>query len=275
MEKRKLQAAEIQNSQQQIIIQEHKIPLQLATPDDFQGFFKQVRNMVGDLGFSDFSMTYFNHGDMDCEPFSTMPPELMRDYQKGGFFQHDCAIQYASKEGVRPIFKSVIDQWVASSPVESDFVLSNLEELRLSRAYGYEDHYLLPLKSCAENSSLLFTVSRKKTDISAFRSMIERCKDDLVTIAVSADYIGGSKYAELLLGRKQQPTIRIPSRPLKVIDLLVNHDLSIKQAAEVMHISEGTAKRYVAQVKDLLGCKRLNRAIAKALSERLIIFSEN
>ena len=37
-------------SKQELLIEEYNIPLTLASADNFRGFFRKVRNLVGDLG---------------------------------------------------------------------------------------------------------------------------------------------------------------------------------------------------------------------------------
>lgn len=257
-------------SKQELLIEEYNIPLTLASADSFRGFFRKVRNLVGDLGFSDFSITYFNSQSAGCEPFSTMSLSLMRDYQEGGFFQYDCSLEYTSNNKVVPIFKSSIDKWIAKCPVQSDYVISNAELLKLSRSYGYADHYLMPLKSLSKNTNFLFTVSNKNANIIQFREAVMKYEKELMTIAVAADYIGSNRFSEDLFGRQEESTIRIPNRPLQALSLMANHDLNIKDVAQMMHISERTAKKYISTAKNALGCKKLNRAIAKAICEGLI-----
>ncbi len=257
-------------TQQAAIIADFKAPLTLGLAPSFPDFFQSVRNLVGDLSFTDFSITYLAEESESCAPFTTMPESLIENYTKSSLQKYDCSLRYAQGNGDKPVFKNEIDAWLDEVTNPSEYLVSNKELKKLSRHYGYHDHFLIPIKSCFKQTKGLFTVSCKSIDKIRFKQLVKKHEKELMAIAVATDYIGAHKFSKNLFGHKQESTIQIPYRCFKVLDVLANNDVNLKQAAQILCISEASIKKYTADLRDILNCKTTTGAITKALREGLI-----
>jgi len=99
---------------------------------------------------------------------------------------------------------------------------------------------------------------------------VEVCKDPLHILAQAIDYVGTRKFPDFFLCEHECQKIVITPKPLVLLNMLAQEDLTLLQTADKLSISIHTADKHISAVKKALGASTIHGAIYKAIKVGLI-----
>jgi DNA-binding CsgD family transcriptional regulator len=243
--------------------------LELLRTANMTEFMTTILRMVNRLGFSDFSFTRLkSSSDPDAHLVST-PRAISAIYKESSVWQNDLMLQHAAYSQ-EPRFQSVIDNYVASAPVCTDAIMSNRESRRVRVEHGYQEYYGIPICAANGNGNILMAVTAKDMPVPEFHARIEKVKDSLTNLAYAIDYVGTKRFSAFFLGEHEDDTIIIHPKPLRLLLTIAAENLSLKDAASRLCISESTANQHIAAAKKALGATTTASAVYKAIRTGLI-----
>jgi hypothetical protein len=243
--------------------------LELLKAKNVDDFMARILRMIQGVGFSDFSFSRMNSpSDPDAHLVST--PRVMSDYyREEAVWSNDLMLQHAV-HSLEPIFQADIDEFLLGSPVVSDSVLSNLGARRIRLDLGYEEYFGMPISSANGNGNILMAITSTGMSSQDFRIRIARMQASLRMITDAIDYVGTKRFPSFFLGPNESDTILVHPKPLRLLLAIASENLSLKDAARKLCISESTANQHIAAAKKALGATTTASAVYKAIQCGLI-----
>ena len=242
---------------------------ELSISRSFDDFSTRIKKVLEDLGFGEYAFSRTSATGEIPRPIITMPDAMNDVYFREGFYEHDLALQCAMNDN-GPIFHSVIEDYINDVPFVTDAIMQNREIFKLLKSYGYIDFYFIPLGAHNGNGRVLLSVATKDKSVAQFRAHVESCKDTLHLLAQAIDYVGTRKFPNFFLCEKESQKIIITPKPLNLLNILAQNDLTLTQTADKLSISIHTADKHISAVKRALGASTIHGAIYKAIKAGLI-----
>ncbi len=190
-------------------------------------------------------------------------------YFHHGFHLHDLSLQYVMTNTC-PIFLSVIEDWVSTSPFSVEITQRNQEIFRLLADYDYWDFYFVPVKAHNGNGIIMLAVATKDVDTRKFRGLVTRNRLNLSALAGAIDLVGTRRFPEVFLGASENRKIVLNPRPLELLRLVGPGDMKLGEAAKEMGISIWTATRQLSTAKETLDVSTTTGAVYMATKLGLI-----
>lgn len=244
----------------------------LARTKSIEDFGKNILKRINNLGFSDFSFVRLESVN-DQAPLITITKDLINDYYKDAFYEHNIMLPYA-KQNKKPIFHSDLYAQHSRTPLETESSL-RLRELQILNAFhGYSDYFSIPLEALNQYGHIIFSVTIKNKPSTEIQSVVIRNMSDLLLLAKSIDYIGSKLYADQLFGDGESRKIKFTNKAIEVIDALANYDLSQNDIAKKLNMAPSTLKGYISKAKMDLNVKHTNALIKEAIQLKLISYRD-
>lgn len=243
--------------------------LELLEAKDIADFMARIHRLTQGLGFSDFSFTRMNSSsDPDAHLQST--PRVMLDYYKEeSIWRSDFMLQHAA-HSLEPRFQTDIDKFVLKAPVVTDAILASTATRSFRLDQGYNEYFGLPIPAANGNGHILMALSSKDMPPAEFRARIGRVRNSIRMIADAIDYVGTKRFPSYFLGEKESDEILIHPKPLRLLVAIASENLSLKDAARMLCISDSTANQHIAAAKKALGAVTTASAVYKAVQCGLI-----
>lgn len=239
----------------------------------FDEFKQSVRNEVNNLGFSDYSFVRLEACDsLESQSLVTLPQELLDRYYEKGLYKHDAILEYA-ENSERPIFRSVLDKYIAQAPYVNAMTRATQAICELSKSYGYSDFYIIPVHGIGGRGRVILSIADQGCDQAEFKSKVESCKSLLLLLCESIDWATVHNFPDLFLAAENDSVVINP-KPLLVLSTLANNDLNISQVADRLNISVVTANKHLETVRRSLAVRTNYAAIKKAVVKGLINYKE-
>ena len=242
---------------------------------DFHSFIKAISAVLEKVGFTDFSCSRISPaGNLDAgAELITMPEQILKTYHEEAFYQHDMILDIIKVKDVNPIFQSLIRRELERTFLETLTTKRNWEILRLNEEFGYQDYYLIPQPASTGEGKMLFSVTARDADEKKFQRHVNQHRQFLHLLSEAIDFIATQKFpSEFLVPGSQK--VNIAPRSLQLLKLLAQQGLSLKEAAEQMHISESRIKQHSSAIKAAFGANSLPHATYLAFKANIINVDE-
>lgn len=243
--------------------------LELLKTSSITDFMARIHRLINGLGFSDFSCARLNSSsDPDAHLVSTS--HIISDYyREESVWCNDFMLQHAACS-LEPMFQTDIDRFVLGAPVVTDSILSNLGARRIRMDLGYSDYYGLPIPAANGNGNVLMSITSTGMRPEAFRERVAQVKNSLRVITEAIDYVGTKRFPQFFLSQNEDNSILVNPKPLRLLLEIASGNLSLKDAARKLCISESTANQHIAAAKKALGATTTASAVYKAIQCGLI-----
>jgi FixJ family two-component response regulator len=243
--------------------------LELLKANSVADFMARIHRLIRGLGFSDFSVTRMNsRSDPDAHLVST--PRVMSDYyREESVWRNDFMLQHAA-HSLKPVFHGDIDEFLLDSPVVTDSILSNLGARRIRLDLGFTEYYGMPISAANGNGNILMAVTSTGMSAEEFRVRVRQKQNSIRMIADAIDYVGTKRFSSFFLGQDESDKILVHPKPLRLLLAIASENLSLKDAARKLCISESTANQHIAAAKKALGANTTASAVYKAIQCGLI-----
>ncbi len=242
---------------------------ELNAAKDIRDFKQRILNIVNRLGFSDYTYTRLEYANDIEAHLISIPDEIAENYHAERYWEDDVILEHC-RSSTAPLRLSVVEDYLACSPVPSAAFGRNCELYRMVASFGYSDFYHIPYKAHNGSGNIMFSVTSKDESSSEIYRKVEKHKTELHLLADAIDFIGTCKFPDYFLHATESRDIQIAPKALRVLTLLANEDLTLKQAADRLSISVDIAQRHVAAARKAFGVSTTNRAVYYALSKGLI-----
>jgi DNA-binding CsgD family transcriptional regulator len=221
------------------------------------------------MGITDFCHCGLNTISDALDTFGTYPSTLLDAYAREGFQQEDIMIRHVQsiKSADSHLFQAQINDYVNAAPFENDLFKLNGEIIKLLYQHKIYDAYNIVILE--PNYRAFLAVSSHNCESAKFQQIVQDNLPNLRVLANAVDNIGRKKFRSHFHNEKVNPRIPIHSRPLQLLATL-KKDLTLNEAAEVLHMSISTANQHVAAAKKALGAYTTHGAILAAIQQGLI-----
>ncbi len=243
--------------------------LELLKTSSIADFMVRIHRLIQGLGFSDFSFARMNSSsDPDAHLVSTS--RIISDYYRDeSVWRNDFMLQHAARS-LEPLFQSDIDQFLLGAPVVTDSILSNLGARRIRLDLGYSEYYGMPIQAVNGNGNILMSITSTGMRPEEFRARIAQVKNSIRIITEAIDYVGTKRFPEFFLGQNEDNSVLVHPKPLRLLLEIASSNLSLKDAARKLCISQSTANQHIAAAKKALGATTTASAVYKAIQCGLI-----
>ena len=230
-------------------------------------FAVAILSALAELGLDSFSFKPV--GVAAPKQLSSLPEELLQQYQRKGYGQYDLVAHHATTQ-TAPVYRSTIADYVGRSPLHLELNVKFLDLCQLMSDHGYLDSYNIPYTT-PMGINCLFSVSRKGLEPEPFRTwmaprqaLIYLLGDIIASLAIS--HYAGHFFGAKALGRRAG----ITPKQLAMLNKVAKENVTLKGAADRMHISLDTANKHIAAIKAALGAKTQAAAVYRAMVAGLI-----
>lgn len=242
---------------------EIELHVDLAKSKDLREFIQKVSRRVRSFGISDWSFVRMQQMRQPELSLWTTPAKIPQYYADEEIWQHDLMLQYAV-DNTRPIYQSVIDTYIDTAPFETITIKKNRQIQAFVKSIGFLDYYNVPMRSANGNGNVLLSVTTQFMDAIDFRRCVEKVKIKLEALCRAIDSVGMSRFPESFLDSGESTDIHMAAKPLRLLRLIGNEDLTLTQAAEKMNVSLKTANKHIATARSVLGARTTQGAVVKA-----------
>lgn len=236
---------------------------------NIEQFYNHIGQCLRFMGFSEYSFSRLSARSEILDPLFTMPMGMNNAYFSENLHEHDPVIQYVLCND-KPIFLSDIQRSIESLPYETETTRHNKEMFALLNAYGYTDFYYIPIGKCGRDGKVTLAVATKSPDVDEFHNLVEKVKLQLIALARAIGFTGTKKFPEFFLGDLENKQILINPNFLQLLQIMLQQDMKLVNAAKVMNVSRHTANRWIKCIKDDLRVNTTARAIYLLLKAGLI-----
>lgn len=244
-----------------------KLFTSLGSCKKFSEFKETIHKTVIGIGFSDF--TFSALAGKSSKLLTTFPKELYSAYQGGSFVEFDLMLEH-SEVSTEPVFYSDLDNYIALSPFESAWQKKNREIFDLYTHYGYYDCYCIPQRLQVSETKAVFLLADRHCSREEFRHKIEKNKSLILMLADAVAFFSLDKFPESILCDAFDGEVKITPKPLKLLNLVAQEGLMLKEASDKLCISLDTANKHISVAKQALGATTLANAVYLAVKHGLI-----
>jgi hypothetical protein len=240
----------------------------LNAAKNVQDFLQRITQLLNSIGVTDFAHTSTKSMSGVLDPFGTYDPKTTDQYAKEGFHTDDMTVRALLRDK-RPIFRAVVDNYVASAPFDTEVLARHREARKFLQKQGMLDVYNVPIIHNNEVGSL-FSMSTHGCDPQDFQARITPHAGKIQFLARAVDTIGTQKFNTHFHNEKFNPRLRLHLKPLLLLETLAQKGCTLNEAAEVLDIAISTANQHIAAAKKAFGVSTTQGAIIAALKEKLI-----
>ncbi len=193
---------------------------------------------------------------------------LLKVYED--YYEFDLIARQGDKTIMKPVYQSAIIEYLKQSPFELDVNDKFLALCRQAAKYGCLDTYNITYKTII-GINCLFTVTKLGVDPEPFRALIETHQPLLYLLGDISTNFAISRFAPFFIGQKAFMRLSgVTPKQLQLLRILAKDNVTLKDAAEKMHISKETANKHIAAIKLALSAKTQATAIYRGIVTGLI-----
>lgn len=236
--------------------------------DDFK---QQILKIVTAMGFTDYLFVRLErawHSHSHQGLLYSYPKELMRVYHESAMYTGDLMIPYG-KTNTQPIFSSQVYGYIDNAPFEIEFIQKNRALCQLYRRFSYFEHYVTPMHAFNGNGNVQLILTSRDLEKDKFQSMVVPVMPLCRYLCKAIDSVSTKNFRSAFIDTQDNP-INITPKPLRILNRLANHDISITDLAKEMCISPITAHQHIAAARKALGVQTNIAAVVKAFKAGLI-----
>ncbi len=238
---------------------------QLLLVDDLKQLTEKILLLVNDLGFTDFGYSIlYKNNELGPQLYS-VDGKMVDEYQSGEYHTNNLITQHASKKGVGPFFQSTIENHILNSPYSVPLFERNLVLMQLSRSFGFDDYYFIPMHSMCGDWNILLTLALKDCKTADFCQIIEAQGSLLNILCHAIDWIIFTRlYKEFLVPHAKRP---LSQEAIDYANLLINYDFTQKQANYYIGVDKSKGSRLINEIKAVVGAKTHWSALIKVVMD--------
>lgn len=235
--------------------------------DDFKS---RISSILGKMGFSDFTLGQLGDKEWVDEHVISTQKDFLKTYRDGRCYEHDFQLEHMKSNLPTPLFLSTVEDYVRDAPFFAENFSKNIELIKIARCYGYGDSYNIVQKETRDCGRIFLSITAKDVKKDVFKQQVERHKSELDQLLSATAQVVASKYKKHFLVPKKIDTIHIPPKPLALLSILAQENLTLKDAAKKLNVSVHTANKHASTIKKALGATTLASAVYFAMQHRLI-----
>ncbi len=239
----------------------------LSSAKDLPEFRARLLAAVEQMGFDECFFGPVGVDDAKC--IFTGPAEMCEVYASEDYAKYDLVARHAESQ-TSPIFLSTIADYIERSPLYLESNVKFLDFCKMAADYGYLDSYSIPYVT-PMNVNCLFTVARKNASAEQLQSLVEKRKPLLYLLGDLVSNLAIARYATYFFGPKAfSRRAGVTPKQLTLLNKVAKNNVTLRGAAEQMHISLDTANKHIAAIKAALGAKTQAAAVYRAVVAGLI-----
>jgi autoinducer binding domain-containing protein len=251
-----------------MLVSEIELHQHLNSAKNVGDFLMRIGRLLRPIGISDFAHTSMKSMSGVLDPFGTYDPKTTDQYAREGFHTDDMTVRALLRDK-RPIFRSVVDNYVAAAPFDTEALARHRDARKFLEQQGMLDVYNVPIVRDNEVISL-FSMSTRNCSARDFFAKAAPYADQIQKLAHAVDTIGARKFNSHFHNDKFNPRLPLHQRPLLLLETLAQKGCTLNEAAEVLDIAISTANQHIAAAKKAFGVSTTQGAILAALKEKLI-----
>lgn len=255
----------------QAAVTELELVRYLQASRDVVQFQLRIREVLQRVSSNvDFGHQGLNFVSDVLDIFGTYPRAFIEEYGHEGFQQDDLMLKHARSAGRdrNHLFQHEIDRHVEEASFKTDLLVQNRELGKLMRGHGIANACALYIEQPDSEYKSMFAVSVKGCGLAQFEVLIEKHFTYLQMLGGAIDTVGRNKFRSHFHNPKSA-AIALSPRPLLLLSVL-QKDLTLNEAAEVLGISISTANQHIAAAKKAFGTHTTHGTIIAALNEGLL-----
>lgn len=241
----------------------------LARSDNMQEFVANFIAQISAIGFSDFSYYNLSRSAQPSLRISTLPSIVSKCCASNDAYRFDPVFEYAASN-TRAIFQSTITEYLENAPFTTSGFIAVIEMQKLLQEMGYEDQYCIPIKADQDHSSALLVVTSRYTSAKTLRKRAVEHDVELRLLARALHYIGNKQFPSYFIDQNAHAAVKMSPKSLFLLNALAKEDLTLKQAADKLCMSESTTNKHIAAIKQALRVRTLWGAVYLAGRSGLI-----
>jgi hypothetical protein len=229
---------------------------------------QRVSTLINRAGFTHFSYVLFsaNRRDVSCQT-GNYQKKISDLYMAENFQSIDFMLDHLNVSN-KPVFYSELRQHLECSPTKSMLFEKNLEIAKLYESFEIYDYYMIPFAP-QRGGAGCFCITAQGASPEYIREKIRLYDGKLKLLAKAIDHVGTQKFADFPITVQAKEKL-INAKPLLLLEALANHNITLNEAAERLHISISTANQQIAAAKKALGANTTTNAILQAIKLGLI-----
>ena len=232
---------------------------------------QRILKIIEGLGFSDYSVVWLcSIADEKARQLCSFPTEMIKAYYDKTYYKHDILLEQ-TKVIFSPSNSSEVQNYLGSAPFITEWteVMNDIDHL--NRAFGFYNHFTLPIKSQDNAGNAILTVANRGALPDALSKQFSKVELELRSLCEAIDVIATREYpAEFLCEVLPKFNVSINEKPLRVLSTLANNDFTIGQVSNALFISVVTANKHLENCRKALGVKTNYAAIKIAMANGLI-----
>jgi len=234
---------------------------------DIQDLIVHVGGLLRALGLASFAH-YLGHCPADAlDAIGTHMGPLRDGYIKNEFYLDDIAVS-TSLEIDKPFFRSMVDDYILSSPFASAKVRNHKVCVEFLRTNGIFDAYMHPIVDGDHRA--IFALSAEGCPAEIFQEQVKSNRDHISILALAFDRIGRDKYRSKFHGLNNNPNIILQPRVRQILQLMADKDLKQEEVARLLNIHTITVNKHMAAAKKALSTFTIHGTILAAKEAGLI-----
>ena len=228
-------------------------------------FAQEIGKLLGLMGFTDFSILNWSSAGRyhRCPPKPLIKKCSKQRLNQAIYYLVDTVAAQPDKQVLQACYEeteSLID------PAESAVRRSSY---RLSTGSGNYAYFFRKGSQTPSYQQVLCIVDNSKV-LGQFTKNIEQHQMALDAINKVVEEIGVDRFPGLFSITESEDKINIGSKPLRLLNIVAQDDVTLSQAAEMLNISVDTANKQIAKIKSELGVSTLPSAVFHAANKGLI-----
>lgn len=230
-------------------IWENKYRQDLSRAYNLNSFCLHIGQSLRFMGFDEYSLYYLEDNSKPLVSiFTTMAEDEINTYFSDAQWRHDPIRDYAIKEKAG-ILLSTIKKYFESCPFQLESFYHRKMMFAYLDSFGYHDLYILPLRNPNKEACLILTVATKDRNIDEFHELISNNSQRLQSLVRAIEFVSTKKFPAIFLDQKESKEIQIDPNSIELLQVMVQHDMKLIDAAERLNISRDIANRSIKSAK--------------------------
>ena len=227
----------------------------------------QVATILANMGFNDYTFMRLDPLDSPDGDQGLIPRVILSNHS-GEEIDASSMILYATADNTRTRHLSMLYHFIASLSANGmghrggRFVLI----VSAGDCGCYITHSGLPKSS----RFLSVTPLADGCDEDDFHQHVSANQQALDLLVNTIEGVGIRKFPDCFEANDNPTTAKINPRPLRLLNTLAKKDVTLRQAADLLHLSTDTINKHVAAAKTALGTSTIAGTVWKAVKEGLI-----
>lgn len=232
----------------------------------FRSFQREIQTMLEKMGFDIYAISRLGSACETEAQISTFDPDLHKSYLESGFFGSDLLVEATRKATPQKLlYRSHIQSVVDTADFQTESFLINSEISRLFSSHGYVDIAVLPIEARSGEGIVFLTLVAHDTSVIDFQHKVQAVYAQALAMLKAVEFVGTDKFADVWLPPEAPAKLILPEKPLEIIELMINEDVSIDQAAYQLGKSRSTAYKQLEGLKKQLGVNTVHALTAELI----------